>query len=102
MFRTTGLICLALQEERFAEEGSKSLLIIYQQQQRHHQQQQQQEQSFEAHDISPGTVHPKIFGNARPPYRSEIPLLITRPSKHTHTCIHNRPFADMWKLHVTL
>jgi len=41
MFRTTGLICLALQEERFAEEGSKSLLIIYQQQQRHQQQQEQ-------------------------------------------------------------
>lgn len=72
MFHTAGLICLALQEERFAEEGSKSFLIIYQQQQRHHQ--QQQEQSSNAHDISPGTVYPKIFRYAHPPCRSEIPL----------------------------
>jgi len=91
MFRTTGLICLALQEERFAEEGSKSLLIIYQQQQRH---QQQQEQSFEAHDISTGIEYLKIFGNAHPPYRSEIPFSVTRPRArarahtHTHTHIH--------------
>jgi len=84
---TTGIICLALQEERFAEEGSKSLLIIYQQQQRH-QQQQQQEQSFDAHDISPGTVYPKIFGNAHPPYRSKIPLSGTRPRKHSRTHTH--------------
>jgi hypothetical protein len=82
MLRTTGLIYLALQEERFAEEGSKSLLIIYQQQQRH---QQQQEQSFDAQDVSPGTVHPKMFGNAHPPHRSEIPLLIRQSSTHAHT-----------------
>jgi hypothetical protein len=94
MLRTTGLICLALQEERFAEEGSKSLLIIYQQQQRH---QQQQEQSFDAQDVSPGTVYPKMFGNAHPPYRSEIPLSITQPSTHTHThtCIHSIQSVEM-------
>jgi len=67
MFRTTRLICLALQEEKFAEEGSKSFLIIYQ------QQQQRQEQSFNAHDISPGTVYPTIFRYAHPAYRCEDP-----------------------------
>ena len=113
MFRTTGLICLTLQEERFAEEGSKSLLIIYQQQQRQ-QKQQQQEQSFDTHNISPGTVYPNLFGMC---------TLYTDPKSlfqshghasthththtqhthtHTHTCIHNRPFADMWNLEVTV
>ena len=87
MFRTTGLICLTLQEERFAEEGSKSLLIIYQQQQRQ-QKQQQQEQSFDTHNISPGTVYPNLFGNVHPLYRSEIPLSVTRPRQHTHTHTH--------------
>jgi hypothetical protein len=81
------------------EEGSKLLIIIYQQQRRH---QQLQEQSFDTHDISPGAADPMIFGRTLHIDPKSFFQSHSQARTHAHTCVHNRPFADMWKLHVTV